>query len=134
MKISILPVLILSLMSVNAFAKTDTYRHCSSTEQTYSSNDQSIFESVENSVFTNNLDSNAPVEIHYKSVSCSDSSVNTRDGGLPSTPGLAQEGDTRTVTQTRGNIRTVYSQMFENGNWVTKSTKTDWIDFPTDPV
>ena len=134
MKKAILAVFTLSLLSANAVSQTDSYRHCASTERTYSSQDQSIFESVENSPFTNDLDSNAPVEIYYKSEYCAKSPVVPLDGGLPNTSGLAQEGDTRTITQTRGNVRTVYSQVFENGNWMTKSVKTDWIDLPTDPV
>lgn len=81
----------------------------------------SIFSTVEDS-----LDRGIPVLVNLKTKRCSSSqnqSINSSD--IPST---AQPGDKRTVTQTRGRVRSTYQQTFIGGQgWVTTAVNQELL-------
>ncbi len=43
-------------------------------------------------------------------------------------PASPQEGDSQNITQTRGNVRTTYRQVYQADRWVTKSVKKQIIE------
>lgn len=135
MKKSLFFLTALSLISTSVLANKNSVHNCYSTEQTYISNDQSIYVSVDSSELPNELDSHFPVEVIYKSKVCITSSIEIlAEGDLLDIPATPQEGDTRTVTQTRGHIRSTYSQNYKDGRWETKSLVKDIVDIPIEPV
>lgn len=74
------------------------------------------------------VDDATSIQVTYNRKVCVMSSTKNNalsTNGLP-LPDTAQEGDTRTVEQTRGNIKTTYNQKYTNGAWITISyTRVD---------
>lgn len=109
---------------------------CTIIERQYESSAPEIFNTIESGAKSLNdyafsLDRNFPITIKMQSKRCGSEA---RTNGLPN-PDFGQPGDTRTVTQTRGNIRTTYEQIYVDGaGWVTtKITREILPESPEPP-
>ncbi|WP_028774297.1 hypothetical protein [Shewanella waksmanii] len=135
MKKCLIGLITFSLMSTSVLANQDTAQNCYTTEQSYSSNEQAIYDSVDGGLLPNHLDRNYPIDVVYRSERCAITSADTSSkGGLPNISDNAQEGDLRTVVQTLGNVRSMYEQSYLGEVWVTKTVERQVIDLPTDPI
>jgi hypothetical protein len=112
---------------------------CITSKGQYESNDTSIFDSIEfnNSLpsfsATEALDRSRSVTVTYTKSVCGTNILSRfqSNATLPN-PDLGEPGDTRTVTQTRGNIRSTYQQTYVSGQgWVTTQV-THTIIIPTE--
>jgi len=112
---------------------------CSSIEFKVSSTDQDIFDSVEQSTsfpseMLAHLDRTLPIEVTYSIERCNASSAMMGSFSDLPKPDLAQEGDRRTVTQTRGGIESTYEQVFTGGVWITVKVTRRLIEPPPDSI
>lgn len=107
-------------------------KYCSLVSYEFISKDSKIYDSVEfdttmETTALSHLDRTLPVQVIYEIERCSlsrDNSINS----LP-LPDMPEDGDTRTVIQERGNVRTEYDQIYIGG-WVTIAIRRTLITPP----